>query len=105
MSRPDKNPWTNDEIAMLRRMRSRGQSFVEISIVIGRSPDSCQTKARNLQIAVLGRSEPREWSRRGVLRGKSVRPCLRCRAPFRSEGPHNRLCGECRRIETSPFEP
>lgn len=27
---------------------------------------------------------------------KKKRPCLRCRAPFMSEGPHNRLCPSCR---------
>lgn len=26
------------------------------------------------------------------------RACLKCRAPFLSEGPHNRMCKECRRL-------
>lgn len=29
--------------------------------------------------------------------GKRQRPCLCCRATFESEGPHNRLCKDCRR--------
>lgn len=33
------------------------------------------------------------------------RPCLRCRRPFMSEGPGNRLCSECRGRNVSPFEP
>lgn len=33
------------------------------------------------------------------------RPCLNCRRPFKSHGPHNRLCNDCRKINTSPFEP
>lgn len=33
------------------------------------------------------------------------RPCLRCRQPFKSEGPGNRLCGGCRTRDVSPFEP
>lgn len=26
-----------------------------------------------------------------------VRPCLKCRTPFQSEGPHHRMCRLCRR--------
>lgn len=26
------------------------------------------------------------------------RPCLRCRKEFTSEGPHNRLCDQCRQV-------
>ena len=34
-----------------------------------------------------------------------ARPCLRCRKPFESEGPHNRLCGSCsnRAGDVSPY--
>lgn len=37
--------------------------------------------------------------------GSIVRPCLRCRRPFASEGPHNRMCGLCRVASVSPYEP
>jgi hypothetical protein len=33
-----------------------------------------------------------------------VRPCLRCRSDFRSDGFHNRLCSNCRRAD-SPLIP
>jgi hypothetical protein len=26
------------------------------------------------------------------------RPCMHCRRAFTSEGPHNRLCNDCRRL-------
>lgn len=32
-----------------------------------------------------------------------TRPCLRCRRPFESEGPHNRLCGPCGKLDVSPY--
>lgn len=40
-------------------------------------------------------------------RGGSMRPCLGCGKPFRSEGPHNRLCYDCKRkgADVSPFTP
>lgn len=44
----------------------------------------------------------------GVKYGKPAeqeRPCLRCRKPFMSYGPGNRLCADCRTRDVSPFEP
>lgn len=34
---------------------------------------------------------------------KTRRDCLCCGNAFLSDGPHNRLCNRCRRIETTPF--
>lgn len=41
----------------------------------------------------------------GNPRPTQRRPCLRCRSPFDSHGPGNRLCGECRArsADASPF--
>lgn len=33
----------------------------------------------------------------------TVRPCLRCRTPFESSGPGNRLCERCRTQNVSPY--
>ena len=44
----------------------------------------------------------------GVKYGKPAeqeRACLRCRKPFMSYGPGNRLCADCRTRDVSPFEP
>lgn len=32
------------------------------------------------------------------------RPCMTCRQPFMSEGPHNRLCDCCRKQRLSAFD-
>lgn len=32
-----------------------------------------------------------------------TRPCLRCRMPFASEGPHNRLCYQCNHVGTYQY--
>ena len=34
-----------------------------------------------------------------------TRPCMCCRAPFESEGVHNRMCQICRRLGSDPLEP
>ena len=50
---------------------------------------------------VRGRSSSRELAEARAdamakVAASKVRPCLTCRAPFRSEGPHNRMCPGCR---------
>lgn len=37
--------------------------------------------------------------------GKRTRKCMCCTKPFQSEGPHNRLCYDCRRLDISPYAP
>ena len=48
------------------------------------------------------------WYNRRVRHEKnalSERACMCCKRPFESEGPHNRLCPECRlRRSISPWE-
>ena len=35
---------------------------------------------------------------------KQTRNCMCCEKPFASEGPWNRLCGPCKRKDTTPFD-
>lgn len=42
----------------------------------------------------------------GIRRVKPVtqeRACLRCREPFKSEGPGHRMCNVCRHLSVSPY--
>ncbi len=109
MPRPDRNPWTPTQLAQLREMREHGCSFEEIAMRMDHTLGSCRNKAYTLGI------QPPEHMRRGyrratserVLAGhrkpataqtkKGMRPCLCCRNDFASQGPHNRLCKNCRR--------
>ncbi len=42
-----------------------------------------------------------------IIRAARVvtRPCLCCRTPFLSEGPHNRMCPSCRNTSSDPMQP
>jgi hypothetical protein len=43
-------PWTKDELHLLTTMREAGIDWESISIAVGKSPDSCRSKACNLGI-------------------------------------------------------
>ena len=43
-------------------------------------------------------------TRRNRQVNRKRRPCLACRQPFMSEGPHNRLCTACRRCDMGPLD-
>ncbi len=94
--------WTPEEIATLREMYQRGESRAAVSIAIGRSITSCSTKANELGIRMVrpGSNAPLICTRPGM----TVRACLCCGNEFRSEGPHNRLCQNCRGQSLSPLD-
>lgn len=82
--------WTPELDARLTELRAEGLTAREIAAVVGLSADAVRVR----------------FSRRGAVRDKAPasevkraavsRPCLRCRAPMRSTGPHHRLCDPCR---------
>lgn len=105
MPRPDRNPWTPAQLAQLREMRGRdGCSFGEIADAVNRTANSCQSKAVQLGIQLPARMRRTPEHVLADYRKpapaqtkKGTRPCLCCRQPFPSQGPHNRLCPGCRR--------
>jgi len=59
--------------------------------------DSASAIARDLGVGhqtILGRTASLELGRAGRP-ARLRRPCLRCRVPFASDGPGNRLCRRC----------
>lgn len=50
---------------------------------------------------------PRNYRKRRDVFDEPVetvtRPCLRCRTPIESEGPHHRLCYGCANSDVSPY--
>lgn len=89
--------YTPHDIRRLRAMREAGKGFHEIGRALSRSPGSCQATASQYGIYLQKTIKARR-------RGRKYIPCLKCRNPFESEGPHNRLCESCRHVSPSPFE-
>ena len=82
----------NDRAALYHRIR-RGEILLDLPL------PQCKALPSDIYDADTGRGaeEP--------PRQAKVRSCLRCRQPFQSEGPGNRLCDGCRGRNVSPFEP
>lgn len=102
-----KRPWSAAEVRRLKALAAQGLGKVEIARRLGRSASSVAAKldalGLSLRRARAGRQE-RPAPPVPSTPGRSRRACLCCGAPFWSEGPHNRLCGECRRREADPFD-
>ena len=84
--------WTPHEIATLRQMLASGVSLSEIAKRIKRTANAVRAKAEDLRAEA-------EYAERATTQANSnarPRKCLRCERIFESEGPHNRLCDECR---------
>ena len=85
-----KNPFTPEEDALLASLFADGEMPRAISKRMERPESSIY---RRLQ--TLGITEPAKKT--------TLRSCMHCRKEFASEGPHNRLCGRCRNLSTTPF--
>ena len=84
-------PYTPEQEATVRSMLAKGFSTGAIANRLKRSDSSI--------VSCLERLEKRDAKTQKV-----TRPCLCCRTEFKSDGPHNRLCGKCRTKETTPFD-
>lgn len=84
-------PWLQSEIEYLLAARRDGRQYGHIGEVLGRSKSACQAQyARVTQV-----TKPRP--------AVTKRPCMCCRQPFKSEGPHNRLCNHCGRKSNDSY--
>lgn len=86
--------WTKEEEQRLLVLVTHRLSYAEIGAKLNRTAVAVELRHKLLSRGVVD-SKKREGQRR---------PCLNCRQPFNSEGPHNRLCKNCRGISVSPFE-
>lgn len=111
------SPWTADEIARLREMRERGESFDSIAFALGRTRDACVSRAHlsgiykrpdakkvDAKPAIEREKETYKAPSSEKRENGKIIPCLRCHQDFRSQGPHNRLCIECRNESVSVFD-
>lgn len=85
-----KNPFTPVEDKLLSDLVAEGIKAPAIAKRLDRPESSVYRRIQTLGLA------------QGATR-KTQRNCLCCSSSFLSDGPHNRLCSRCRRIETSPF--
>lgn len=111
--------WNIEMIETLRAMERDERFMREVSEAVGMSISACYKKLEELGIT---RKIPRRGRRPGnssaklkgpeyysspasdTRRRSMLRPCLRCRTRFPSEGAHNRLCNACRHESASPFD-
>ncbi len=91
MTRSTPGRWTPDEDAELAKLSANGITPCAIAKQLRRPESSVYRRLETLA----------QQARRP---GRRKRPCLCCKTPFMSEGPHNRLCGRCRGKELSPFD-
>lgn len=105
--------WTKRDEREAVDMRSRGLTIVAIAERLRRRRDAVEMKLYLMGVCArpeVPKKRPRRKSESERLvaeappKRTSVIPCLQCRRPFRSEGPHNRRCDACRRTSVSPFE-
>lgn len=90
----EKKHWTKQEERRLHELRAQGMDFAEIGARLNRHPHAVETRARLLSYGLVY-----------AKKSEGLRiPCLNCRKPFPSEGPHNRLCQSCRQLSVSPYE-
>ena len=84
--------------ALCRRYGRRpGRIAAAVEALAGEAGGAALHGLRGLAAAACAgaRPAPRPGAPRRAARARR-RPCLCCGAPFRSEGPHNRLCDPCR---------
>lgn len=85
-------PWTKEEEQRLLALATHRLSYAEIGKKLNRTAISVEVRLKALSRGVVG-SKKHE----GI-----ERPCLCCKNLFFSEGPHNRLCSQCRQIDAGP---
>lgn len=96
-ARPARNNriWSPEEDAQLLALHQAGATAAGIGERLGRSSAAVWCRLDLLRQAAGESPRPKE----------KMRPCLRCKKAFRSSHSMNKLCGKCRSIETSPYQP
>lgn len=102
--------WTDAEVGQLASMYTVGRPVWEIAAALGRDLLSVRHKARNLGLQRSGPNVDRR-PRPALLPTEDkpkaeggFRPCMCCGTRFHSEGKHNRLCSNCRRLDRAVDE-
>lgn len=98
MQKPDsprhQQVWTKEEEQRLLALATHRLSYAEIAAKLNRTAIAVEVRLKALSRGDVG-AKKKEGQRRS---------CLCCKRLFNSEGPHNRLCKNCRQTPVSPFE-
>lgn len=85
----------------IHALRAAGATYREIRQITGLSLSQINYRLNATQRAAVPPASTVKPRRRSV---QQERKCMTCQQPFPSEGPHNRMCGRCRRQGASPFD-
>jgi hypothetical protein len=103
--------WTTEQDGQLARLYAAGATLATMADVTGHSEMACERRATDLGLTnrftnrrrrenVATYTAPASDARKSRQR----RPCLCCGRTFYSEGPHHRMCINCRRKSLSPLD-
>jgi hypothetical protein len=95
--------WSASEVTMLAELLEAGKSTEEAARLIGRSVSATTSKRKQFRLVdKTRRTRSFNTGYTKPIKDNTThqRPCLCCDTPFPSEGAHNRLCQNCRRLDS-----
>lgn len=98
--------WNNQEIRDAYRLAGEGMSYEHIGLHVGRSAKAVKGKLDEIRQGRCAHPDDLDFPEdKSILRVPEknaptvpMRPCLKCRKPFRSAHSMNRLCSACAAI-------
>lgn len=100
--------WTTEQDGQLARLYAAGATLATMADVTGHSEMACERRATDLGLTNRFKSRrPRQDYMAPIAEARANgqrRPCLCCGRTFRSEGPHHRMCINCRSKSLSPLD-
>lgn len=104
-------PWSAEQDRQLLALRNKQWTTEEIGEFMDRSPLAIKSRLGKLAMKgvdvpnMAGKIyRPHKSSAQPATPRTNWRKCMRCGKPFRSAGPHNRLCGCQKNVFVSPYE-
>lgn len=86
--------WTREEVDRLVSLWD-AHDIPTIAKKLGRKRAAVAIKASRLKLPPMQRRQPHQQAALSNPKAK-VRPCLRCKTSFFSEGSHHRICDKCK---------
>ena len=89
-----------NDTELLKNLFTQGLTVDEIAAKTNRSKNGVYNRLKRIGLSFRTRGHEIRLAeaKRAAEKKNDVNdpiPCLRCRVPFKSEGKHNRICGQC----------